>query len=121
MKKEEVLQASADFWRALEKADTAGMEAVCDPKITFVHIGVTCGLEEEMRCFRDRVFVPTNIVLHRQEDHVFQNTHIVIADLDYGLLLEGRETSHHFAVTEVFIEEEGKPKMVQQTFTALVY
>lgn len=120
--KEKVLETSRAFWTALEKADTAGMEAVCDPSVTFVHIGVTCGLEEEMRCFTDKIFVPTDITIHKQDASLYGDCAIVINDLDYGLLLGGKPTTHHFAVTEVYIHQaDDSWKMVQLSFTALVY
>ena len=62
--KEKAFAQSKAFWSALEKADVDGMRAVADPKCMFVHIGVTCGMEEEMRCFTDKIFVPTKVVLN---------------------------------------------------------
>lgn len=43
------------------------------------------------------------------------------ADVDYGLLLDGKPTTHHFATTEVFHKQDGEWKLIQFTFTALVY
>lgn len=114
-------ETSLRFWKALEKADTKTMQEICDPTVTFVHIGVTCGLEEEMRCFDEKIFNPTDITIHSTDVSVYGNTAIVITDCDYGLLLDGKPTTHHFAVTEVYIEEDEKVKMVQLSFTALTY
>lgn len=114
-------ETSRKFWKALEKADTKTMREICDPSVTFVHIGVTCGLDEEMRCFDEKIFNPTDITIHSTNASVYGDTAIVITDCDYGLLLDGKPTTHHFAVTEVYIKEEGKAKMVQLSFTALTY
>ena len=119
--KEKALAQSKAFWSALEKADVGGMQAVADPKCMFVHIGVTCGMEEEMRCFTDKIFVPTKVVLNSQQAQVFGDTAIVITDCNYSLLLGGKETTHHFAVTEVYVPVDGECKLVQLSFTALVY
>ena len=97
--KEKAFAQSKAFWSALEKADVDGMRAVADPKCMFVHIGVTCGMEGEMRCFTDKIFVPTKVVLNNQQAQVFGDTAIVITDSNYSLLLGGKETTHHFAVT----------------------
>ena len=40
---------------------------------------------------------------------------------DYSLLLNGQETTHHFAVTEVYVRQGDEWKLVQFSFTALVY
>jgi hypothetical protein len=37
--KEQIIEVSKKFWKALEAADTATMRAQCDPKCYFVHIG----------------------------------------------------------------------------------
>ena len=46
---------------------------------------------------------------------------IVISDVDYGLLLDGQPTTHHFTTTEVFQLQNDEWKMIQFTFTALVH
>ena len=119
--KEKVLACSKAFWTALEEADVDGMRAIADPRCMFVHIGVTCGMDEEMRCFTDKIFVPTKIVLNSQQAQIFGDMAIVITDCNYSLLLGGQETTHHFAVTEVYTVEEGEYTLVQFSFTALVY
>lgn len=45
----------------------------------------------------------------------------MITDCDYGLLLGGKPTTHHFAVTEVYTKDGNDWKLVQFSFTALVY
>ena len=92
-----VLEASRQFWDAMENADEPGMRAVADPSCTFVHIGMTCKLDEEIRV----------------------DTAIVLTDCDYSLRLGGMNTTHHFAVTEVYLEREGQWNLVQFSFTAL--
>lgn len=119
--KEKVLSVSKKFWEYMEKADVPGMESIADPACMFVHIGVTCGMEEEMRCFTDKIFQPTEIVLNKQDVKLWGDTAIVITDCNYGLLLGGQPTTHHFAVTEVYVQRENEWKLVQFSFTALVY
>ena len=43
---EELLALSQRFWNAMEHADEAGMRACTDPDCNFVHIGVTCKLDQ---------------------------------------------------------------------------
>ena len=119
--KDAVLEQSKKFWKALESSDTEGMRAVADPACMFVHIGVTCGLDEEMRCFTDKIFIPTGVKLNGQNVNIFGDTAVVITDCNYTLLLNNEETTHHFAVTEVFACMDGVWKLVQFSFTALVY
>ena len=116
-----VLERSKAFWRALESADTEGMRAIADPSCMFVHIGTTCGLEKEMRYFTEKTFVPTGVKINDQKSNIYGNTAVVITDCNYSLLLKNEETTHHFAVTEVYVRMDDAWKLVQFSFTALVY
>ena len=117
---EEILKLSQSFWKALENGDTAGMRAVSDPGCYFVHIGMNCGLDEEMEAFEKKIFQPTLITIHGQEVNMWGDTAICLTDVDYSLLLGGHETTHHFMTTEVYQNHDGAFKLIQFTFTALI-
>ena len=118
---EKIIASSKEFWAALEKADAAGMQAFCDPTCFFVHIGGNCDLDREMEAFEKIIFQPTEIVIHSQEVHGFGDVQICLTDVDYGLLLGGNPTTHHFMVTEVWQKQGEEFKLIQFTFTALVH
>lgn len=115
-----MMELSAAFWKALEKRDTAAMRSICDPGIVFVHIGGNCDLEQEMKYFDDGVFMPTEVNIRKQEAREFGEVGIILTNCDYGLLLDGKETTHHFEVTEVYQKQGNGLKLIQFTFTALV-
>lgn len=114
-----VLDASRQFWAAMENADEAGMRAVADPSCTFVHIGMTCKLDEEIQAYTSGMFQPTEIVFHGQSVERYNDTAVVLTDCDYSLKLGGMNTTHHFAVTEVYVQREGQWRLIQFSFTAL--
>lgn len=118
---DQLIETSQRFWDAMEHADEAGMRAVADPECTFVHIGITAPLDQEIGFYTSGAFQPTSIVFHSQTPSVFGDTGVVITDCDYALLLDGKETTHHFAVTEVFNRVDDAWKLVTLSFTALVY
>jgi hypothetical protein len=119
--KTQVLEASKKFWDAMEHSDEAGMRAAAHPDCNFVHIGITCRLEEEIAFYTKGIFQPTGVTFHSQTVDIYGNTAIVVSDCDYSLLLDGKDTTHHFAVTEVYINGQDGWKLVQFSFTALVY
>lgn len=119
--KNQVLATSEAFWKAMETADEAGMRALCEPDCTFVHIGITCELEKEIWFYTAGLFQPTELVFHSKNARVYGDTAVVITDCDYSLLLDGKPTTHHFAVTETYHCANGQWKLVQFSFTALVY
>ena len=118
---DQLIETSQRFWDAMEHADEAGMCAVADPECTFVHIGITAPLDQEIGFYTSGAFQPTSIVFHSQTPSVFGDTGVVITDCDYALLLDGKETTHHFAVTEVFNRVDDAWKLVTFSFAALVY
>ncbi len=117
----DILQTSRAFWNAMEHADEKGMREYADPACQFVHIGTNADLNKEIAYYTSGAFQPTNITFHNQEVKLFGDTAIMLSDVDYGLLLNGEETSHHFMVTEVYKKEENAWKLIQFSFTALVY
>ena len=119
--KDQLIETSQRFWDAMEHADEAGMRTIADPACTFVHIGITAPLDQEIGFYTSGAFQPTSIVFHSQTPSVFGDTGVVITDCDYALLLDGKETTHHFAVTEVFNRVDDAWKLVTFSFTALVY
>ena len=118
---EALISVSEEFWSAMENADEEGMRAIADPDCTFVHIGMTCGLDTEVMCYTSGLFQPTEMVYNSRTASIFGSTGIVITDCNYTLLLGGRETTHHFAVTEVYAAEDDGWTLVQFSFTALEY
>ena len=121
MEKDTILKLSKKFWEAMEHADGESMREVADENCTFVHIGVTCGLEQEISYYTDKIFRPTELVFNSQKADIFGDTGVVITDCNYGLLLDGKPTTHHFAVTEVYSKMDDGWKLVTFSFTALVY
>lgn len=99
---EKILETSKKFWDAMEHADEAGMRAVADPNCNFVHIGITCKLDQEIEFYTSKAFQPTELIFNSKNVDVYGDTAVVITDCNYGLLLDGKPTTHHFAVTEVY-------------------
>lgn len=108
----------------MESSDTSAMRAAATPECRFVHIGITCDLDRELQFYDDGTFQPTGVTFHSQDATVHGATAVVISDVDYSLLLNGEETTHHFAVTEVYVNDgadDGTWRLLQLSFTALVY
>lgn len=115
-----VLEVSQAFWKAMENADESGMRLYSDERCQFVHIGITCDLDKEVEFYTSGTFKPTQITFHNQKVNLFNNTAVVLTDCDYALLLDGKETTHHFMVTEVYHFKDDW-KLIQFSFTALLY
>ena len=118
--KNTVLELSKKFWDGMLHSDEEAMRAVADKNCYFVHIGGNADLEKEIGAFTQNIFQPTDITIHSQEVREFGDTAICLTDVDYGLLLGGEPTTHHFMVTEIYQKQPEGVKLIQFTFTALV-
>lgn len=122
MTDQEKLYALSDaFWNAMKNSDGETMYAIADSNCNFVHIGTNANLDKEVKYYTDGIFQPTDITVHNRELHTFNDTAIVLTDVDYGLMLNGSPTTHHFMVTEVYQNQKKDWKLIQFTFTALVH
>ena len=119
--RETVLALSGKFWDGMLYADEAAMREVADPDCCFVHIGMNADLDHEIEAYTRKIFQPTDITIHNQEVKEFGDVAICLTDVDYGLLLGGNPTTHHFMVTEVYQKQADTVKLIQFTFTALVH
>ena len=119
--KDQILRISEKFWKAMEAADERSMREVAVPDCCFVHIGMTCELEKEIEFYTSGLFKPTKLIFHSKNAKIYGSTAVVITDCDYGLLLNGNPTTHHFAVTEVYTQLDDQWRLIQFSFTALVY
>ena len=119
--KEKVMETSKRFWNVMEHADEAGMREIADPACQFVHIGITAGLEQEIGFYTSGAFKPTEVKFNDQKVSLFEDTAVVLTDCNYSLLLNEQETTHHFMVTEVYVLRNQGWKLIQFSFTALVY
>lgn len=116
-----VIDCSKAFWNAMLVRDGKGMRDLCDPSCMFVHIGTNADLDQEVKYYEDDIFHPTDITIHDQKAYEHGNVQIVLTDVDYTLLLDGKETTHHFMVTEVWQGNSESYHLIQFSFTALVY
>ena len=119
--KEKILTVSKKFWDAMERADELGMREIADANCNFVHIGITCKLDREISFYTSGEFKPTEIKFNSQSVDIYGDTAVVITDCNYGLLLNGKPTTHLFAVTEVYSKSGEEWRLVTFSFTALVY
>lgn len=63
--KDEILKLSKQFWNAMDNSDETMMRANADENCNFVHIGITCKLDQEIKFYTDGTFKPTELIINR--------------------------------------------------------
>mgnify|MGYP000461892698 CR=1 FL=1 len=119
---ETLLDISRQFWEAMEHADEWGCEPVLILTATLSILASPANWDKGKSNFTpvgpfNLRILPSTV----QKAELFGDTGVVLTDCDYSLLLDGKETTHHFMVTEVYTQDEKRWKLVTFSFTALVY
>lgn len=65
------------------------MRAIADEQCMFVHIGITADLNKEISFYTSGAFKPSEVKYHHTDVNLFNDTAVLINDLDYSLLLNG--------------------------------
>jgi hypothetical protein len=61
------------------------------------------------------------LAINSQKVTRFGDIAVVLTDCNYGVLIKGEATTHHFAVTEVYVNKDDNWKLIVFTFTILIY
>jgi hypothetical protein len=105
------------IWMADKKADE--LAALFHEKSMFVHMGGSWGKEREIDVIRSGGIHYKKAEVYSVEVNIFDNTAILLNDIDLLAVVGGNEVTNPFMVTEVYINENGKWRMGSLTFSRL--
>ena len=117
---QEVLDLSKAKWRwtAEKKADT--LAALFDDKAIFVHMGGSWGKTQEVEIIRSGGIHYKHAEVFESSARIIDSTAIVLSRIRLDAVVGGNEVSNPFAVTEVYVRENGAWKLGSLSFTRLV-
>ena len=105
-------------WMADKKVDS--LNVLFDKKAMFVHMGGSWGKEQELNVIKSGGIWYKKAEVYSVIVNMFGNTAILLNDIDLEAVVGGNTVTNPFMVTEVYIKENGKWKMVQLTFSHLM-
>jgi uncharacterized protein DUF4440 len=105
-------------WMADKKVDS--LATLFDDKAMFTHMGGTWGKTQELATIKSGGIWYKKTVVYAVDARIFGNTAILLEDIDLQAVVGEHEVTNPFMVTEVYIKENGKWKMVQLTFSHLL-
>ena len=105
-------------WMADKKVDT--LNALFDDKAVFVHMGGTWGKSRELDVIKSGTIWYKKAEIYSTSVNIFDNTAILLNDIDLLAVVGGNEVTNPFMVTEVYIKQNGKWKMGSLTFSHLL-
>src|SRR5579872_2882111 len=106
------------FWMSDKNVDT--LDGLFDDKAVFVHMGGTWGKSHELDVIKSGMIWYKKAEVYSVTVNIFDNTAILLNDIDLVAVVGGNEVTNPFMVTEVYINENGKWKMGSLTFSHLL-
>jgi hypothetical protein len=116
---QEIIKLSKTKWDWMADKNVDSLNVLFDAKAMFVHMGGTWGTEREVDIIKTGFIWYKKAEIYSASVRFFGNTAILLNDIDLVAVVGGNEVTNPFMVTEVYINENGKWKMGQLTFSHL--
>jgi len=117
---QELLTLSKDKWRWMseKKADT--LAALFHDKSVFVHMGGSWGKTQEVEIIRSGGIHYKHAEIFESSARIIDSTAIVLSRIRLDAVVGGNQVSNPFAVTEVYVRQNGAWKLGSLSFTRLM-
>lgn len=117
---QELLDLSKTKWAWMADKKVDELNDLFDEKCVFVHMGGSWGKNQELNTIKGGMIWYKKAEVYGASVNIFDNTAILLNDIDLQAVVGGNEVIHAFMVTEVYIKENGKWKMGSLTFSTLL-
>jgi len=116
---QEIINLSKQKWLWMADKNVDSLSVLFDAKAMFVHMGGTWGKDREVDIIKTGFIWYKKAEVYSAYTRFFGKMAIVLNDIDLVAVVGGNEVTNPFMVTEVYINENGKWKMGQLTFSHL--
>jgi hypothetical protein len=117
---QEIINLSNIKWAWMAAKNVDSLETLFDDKAMFTHMGGTWGKTQELATIKSGGIWYKKDAVYAVDARILGNTAILLEDLDLQAVVGEHEVTNPFMVTEVYIKENGKWKLVQLTFSHLL-
>ncbi|TMI90409.1 MAG: nuclear transport factor 2 family protein [Bacteroidetes bacterium] len=117
---QEIINLSKQKWLWMADKNVDSLNVLFDEKSVFVHMGGSWGKTPELNTIKSGGIWYKKADIYSVSVNIFENTAILLNDIDLQAVVGGNEVINPFMVTEVYIKENGKWKMGSLTFSHLL-
>jgi hypothetical protein len=114
---QEIINLSKKKWDWMANKNVDSLNRLFAEKSMFVHMGGSWGKTQELSTIKSGGIWYKKAEVYAVTVNMFDNTAILLNDIDLLAVVGGNEVTHAFMVTEVYIKEAGKWKMGSLTFS----
>ena len=117
---QQLLDLSAAKWKWMADKNVDSLKELFTEKCVFVHMGGSWGKDQDLNTIKGGSIWYKKAAVYGASLNLFGNTAILLNDIDLLAVVGGKEVTHAFMVTEVYVKESGKWKMGSLTFSTLI-
>jgi 4-carboxymuconolactone decarboxylase len=104
---QEVIDLSKEKWRWMSERNIDNLDALFHEKSVFVHMGGAWGKEREMEIVKSGGIHYKKADIHEVSVNIIGATAILFNRITLLAVVGGNEVTNPFAVTEVYVQQEG--------------
>ena len=117
---QEIINLSKQKWQWMADKNVDSLNVLFDEKSVFVHMGGSWGKQPELNTIKSGGIWYKKAEIYSVSVNIFNNTAILLNDIDLLAVVGGNEVTNPFMVTEVYIKEKDQWKMGSLTFSHLL-
>jgi Domain of unknown function (DUF4440) len=114
---QEILALSKSKWDWMAERKVDALETLFHEKAVFVHMGGSLSRKQELDTIRGGGIQYKKADIQESSVRVIGTTAILLSTLRLLAVVGGNEVTNPFVVTEVYVNEKGKWKLAQLSFT----
>ncbi len=115
----EIIEISSKKWQWMANKNVDSLNVLFHAKSDFVHMGGTWGKERELDIIKGGFIWYKQAEVYSNAVKFFDNTAVLLSDIDLIAVVGGNDAINSFMVTEVYVKEKGSWQLSQLTFSKL--
>lgn len=115
----EIIEISSKKWQWMANKNVDSLNGLFHAKSDFVHMGGTWGKERELDIIKGGFIWYKQAEVYSNAVKFFDNTAVLLSDIDLIAVVGGNDAINSFMVTEVYVKEKGSWQLSQLTFSKL--
>ena len=117
---QEVINLSKEKWHWMSERKVDSLDALFHEKAVFVHRGGSWGKDQELEIIQSGGIHYKQADIHEVSVNIIGATAILLSRITLLAVVGGNEVTNPFAVTEVYVQQEGSWKLASLSFTRLL-
>ncbi|HEY9503489.1 MAG TPA: nuclear transport factor 2 family protein [Pyrinomonadaceae bacterium] len=117
---QELINLSKEKWGWMSERKVDSLDALLHEKAVFVHMGATMTKTQELEVIRSGGIHYKTVEIQEASVRFIDKTAVLLNKIRLVAVVGGNEVTNPFMVTEVYVQQKSKWKLVSLSFTRLL-